>query len=484
MATKIHRATLSKKVVKATGMFGGVQAVSVFCSLVRNKLIALWIGEAGIGLFAMLNAAVDMLATFTQLGTRTSSVRSLAEAHESGNRSLSLIMIKTVRRWAWLLGIAGVIVTLALSPLLSDTIFGNSGTLWPFLLVALVILFNTLQEADKAILQASERLSALARASIWGAVGGTTLTIPIIYFWRMQGVAPAIFSFSIATLIGVVAVRHNNIPSTSAVKLTMSQTALQGKEFIKMGFFLMIAALFTYATSYLFLSLLNNWADINEVGLYQTGQTLTIRYIAFIFTAIGVEYYPRLAKAATHGTKRMQLFMRHETALLLPAMLIVGALMAALAPVVVRLLYSSEFLPAVPMILCALPGIAFRAASWCVAFTLIAAGKARPYLCGEVAGSLLLLTCNILGYRLGGLTGIGISFTIYYFLYFITSALLARRFAGVTLSVNIMANVILTSAIIAAISLSALFGLTAIAIALAVAAVTAGGYFMVRLCFA
>ncbi len=478
------RASLSKKVIKATGMFGGVQIISVFCSLIRNKLIALWIGEAGIGLFAMLNAAVDMLAAVTQLGTRTSSVRSLAEAHESGNHERLLTMIKTVRRWAWILGLTGVAVTLAASPLLSVTIFNNSHTLWPFFIIATVILFNTLQEADKAMLQASEKLPALARASIWGAVGGTVLTIPIIYCWRMQGVAPAILSFSLSTLIGVYITSRNNIPSTGKVTLSFSQAAAKGKEFIKMGFFLMIASLFTYATSYLFLTILNHWADINEVGLYQTGQTLTVRYIAFIFTAIGVEYYPRLAKSFTHGQRRMQIFMRHETAILLPAMLIVGSLMAAFAPFVVRVLYSDEFTPAVPMIVYALPGIAFRAASWCTAFTLIAAGKARPYLCGEIIGSLMLLACNITGYHLGGLAGIGISFSVYYFLYYITTATIARHFVNVSLSLKLVADTILTAAVIAAVGFAAILGYTIIAAGIALIAVSAGCYFIVRLCFA
>lgn len=251
-----------------------------------------------------------------------------------------------------------------------------------------------------------------------------------------------------------------------------------------MGFFIMLASLFTYASSYLFLTVLNLWTGMDEVGLYQTGQTLTVRYIAFIFTAIGVEYYPRLAKASTHGASRMQIFMRHETALLLPAMLVVGALMAAFAPLCVKLLYSAQFLDAVPMILCALPGIAFRAASWCVAFSLIAAGKARPYLFGEVTGSLLLLVCNLIGYKTGGLTGIGVSFTIYYFLYFITSMLLAKRFAGVTLSHKIFLNVILTAMAIAIVSLSALGGLTVVAAISGVIAAGVGLYFIVRLCLA
>ena len=35
---------LSAKVLKAMGLFGGVQGVGILCSVVRVKLVALWLG--------------------------------------------------------------------------------------------------------------------------------------------------------------------------------------------------------------------------------------------------------------------------------------------------------------------------------------------------------------------------------------------------------------------------------------------------------
>ncbi len=37
----------TSKVLKALGVFGSVQVVTILCSVIRTKLVALWIGPAG-----------------------------------------------------------------------------------------------------------------------------------------------------------------------------------------------------------------------------------------------------------------------------------------------------------------------------------------------------------------------------------------------------------------------------------------------------
>ena len=58
-------------VLKAMGLFGGLQVLGIVSSIVRSKLVALWIGPAGVGLFGLYNAALDMLASATQLNLRS-----------------------------------------------------------------------------------------------------------------------------------------------------------------------------------------------------------------------------------------------------------------------------------------------------------------------------------------------------------------------------------------------------------------------------
>lgn len=73
-----ERNSISRMAMKAMGIFGGVQMIGIICSIVRTKLVALWIGPVGVGLFGLFNQALDMLNTATNLGIRQSSVRDIS----------------------------------------------------------------------------------------------------------------------------------------------------------------------------------------------------------------------------------------------------------------------------------------------------------------------------------------------------------------------------------------------------------------------
>ena len=58
---KAGDSNISRTIVKAMGVFGSIQVFNILCSVIRTKLVALWIGPAGMGLFAIFNSAVDMI---------------------------------------------------------------------------------------------------------------------------------------------------------------------------------------------------------------------------------------------------------------------------------------------------------------------------------------------------------------------------------------------------------------------------------------
>ena len=63
------------QVLKYTGIFGGVQGLNVIVSLVRNKLAALLLGPAGMGLVSLFNSTVAFISQATGFGISMSAVR-------------------------------------------------------------------------------------------------------------------------------------------------------------------------------------------------------------------------------------------------------------------------------------------------------------------------------------------------------------------------------------------------------------------------
>lgn len=64
-----------RTIVKATGLFGGTQVFTILCSIIKTKLVAIWLGAEGVGIIGLYNNTVEMISSLTRLGIGTSSVR-------------------------------------------------------------------------------------------------------------------------------------------------------------------------------------------------------------------------------------------------------------------------------------------------------------------------------------------------------------------------------------------------------------------------
>ena len=159
--------SISRMAMKAMGLFGGVQIAGILCSIIRTKLVAMWIGPVGVGLFGLFNNALEMISTGTNLGIRSSSVRDISQALTGRNPELVSRMVTVVRKWSMWLGLAGALVTLTLAPLLSQLTFGDSTHIWGFVALSVAVLLQALTNGEYAILQGTARLKRLASVTLW-----------------------------------------------------------------------------------------------------------------------------------------------------------------------------------------------------------------------------------------------------------------------------------------------------------------------------
>ena len=129
-----------------------------------------------------------------------------------------------------------------------------------------------------------------------------------------------------------------------------------------------------------------------------------------------MEYYPRLARV--HGSRmRMRAFVSQEINISVLVLMPIVALFVLLREFMVSVLYSGEFNVIVHYISWAIVGTFFRAYSWCMAFVVLAKGDGKMYLTMETASAVFGFILNVLFYHYWGLTGLGVSNIVWYFLY-------------------------------------------------------------------
>ena len=404
-----------RDILKTTSLFSGVQILGVLISIAKSKLAAILIGPAGIGIVGVLNSTLNVIIGFSKLGLDVSAVKEIA-ALKGHDEAKVVKIINVLRRLCWITGILGALITIVLSSWLSQLAFGNTSHTVSFMLLSLAVLFNQLTVGNLAILQGLRKLKKLAKASLWGSFGGLLVIVPLYFYYGISGIVPAIISISILTYFFSWFFSKKQI--VKHPKLSLKDTLNQGKSMVKLGFVLSLGSLATIITIYGIQIFITNKGGIDEVGFYNAAFIIINAYVGVIFTAMSKDYFPRLSSVVNEqDTMQKVVNQQAYVAVLLLTPIIV--IFLAFIPTIISLLFSKEFMPIIGILTFGILATLFKAVSWSMGFILIAKGDSKLYITTEVGFNLLLLLMSVFGYVYGGLTGVGISYLVYYMIYLV-----------------------------------------------------------------
>ncbi|MBN2394280.1 MAG: O-antigen translocase [Anaerolineae bacterium] len=411
-------------IFKATSLFGGVQVFNILISIVRSKIIALLLGPAGVGIAGLLTGTTTLVGGLTNFGLRTSAVKDVAAANASGDPERVATIAVVLRRWVWITGLLGVVITAGLSPWLSQLNFGNREFTLAIVWISVTLLFAQISAGQMVILQGLQKLQYLAQANVAAMVLVLLVSVPLYYFWRTDGIVPVIILSSLLSL--ALSWYFARKVQLQKVDVSWRTTLVEGKSMLRMGLMLSLGGLITTATTYVLNIFISNRGGVDQVGLYKAGAALITTYVGMIFAAMDTDYYPRLASVAhDNGLARNLINQQAEIAILILAP-ILNVFLVAINWIVI-LLYSRDFVAVNGMIHWSALGMYFKAVSWAIGYILLAKGASKLYFWNEVAANCYILGFNVAGYALAGLDGLGISFLAAYMLYLVQVYIVARR---------------------------------------------------------
>ena len=397
-------------VMKSTGLLGGVQAFYILMSVVRNKLTAMLIGTAGIGLADLYCRSMELLGNTTNFGIAFSAVRRLSSLYEEGDPRAMAYYVRLVRTWTFLTALFGALVCIAFSPLLSQLTTDSYDSIGSFCLLAPAVAFTTLAGGEIAILKGMRRLKHLALVSAAGALATVLLTIPLYATLGMKGILPVIVATTATTFL--LNLRASTRLFPYRISPLRKHFLRQGGKMLRLGSAYIAAGIIGSATELLIRTIIVD-ADqrYHSAGLYAAGLTLTVSYARLIFVAMDADYFPRLSAAMkdqerTNTTNNQQIDVL--VLLMAPFLMIFAICLNWIVP----LLYTSKFLGVIPMVLCALPYMFFKAIYSPIAYLPLAAGRSRLYLCAELMYYVAFALAVVTGFKMGGLAGAGIGLSV------------------------------------------------------------------------
>ncbi len=415
------------QILKSSALIGASSVVYLAFAAVRNKVISLVLGPAGIGLVGVYTAIAEVAKSVAGMGLSNSGVRQIAEAVASGDRPRVAQTIITLRRVALVLAALGVLLLVALSGPVARFSFGDRSQAHSVALLSLVVFFGAMSGAQCAVIQGMRRIGDLARTTILGSVCGTVLSIPLVLLLGARGVVP--FLVTVAGVGVGISWWYARRVQVERVVLGWRQVANEARALLQLGLVFMITGLTEMSVAYLVRVIILRHAGVEAAGFYQAAWTLAGLYAGFILQAMTADFYPRLtATAHDHAACNRLVNEQAEIALLLagPGILIT----LTLAPWVIHLFYSGRFGPAIELLRWNCLGMLLRVASWPMSFILLAKGARATFLVTELLANLLYLGL-VWFYLVGfGLVGVGMAFLGLYLFYWLLVFGVVRRLTG------------------------------------------------------
>ena len=393
-----------RSILKGTSVFGGVQVFNILVSAVRLKFVAVLLGPAGMGVAGLFNTASLTIQQFSSLGLNLSLVKEVGRAKEDEGR---LADVLTAARPLMLLSACiGALVCLLFPGLLSSVTFGSSSFTGAFRLLSAAVFFSIAGGALMSVLQGLHAVRPLSKASVVGSVVGLAVGVPLYWLLGTSGIVPAMVVLSLSTCLWYFLSLRRVLTTRSAVFSREVHLPIL-KRILAMGVILMSNDLFRNLVNYIVYVFLRARGGTDEVGFFTSCSTMTSQYSAIVFTAMAMDYLPRLSAVAADNRRMCAVVNRQiEVVGLLIAPIVCAVVF--LAPWVMEIFQTKAFIRAVPLLRLLAAAVTVRALMYPLGYIVFAKDNRRLFFWMESVGAnLLTLALSCSGYILFGLDGLG-----------------------------------------------------------------------------
>ena len=404
-----------RTILRSSSIIGGAQVVNILASLVRMKASAVLLGPAGVGLVGLYGNLIQTAAAVASLGIGTVGTRQIAAADAEGGECA---VGRTRRTLFWstlLLALVGGGVFWLLSGSIAAVVLSDPQRTGDVGWLALGVALAVAAGSQGALLTGLRRLGDLARINIAAGVLGAASGVLILWVWGAQGLIAMVLTAPVLTyLLGHVYVARLGPPAGPRPRL--ADMLREGGAMAQLGVAFMLSGLVNVLSNLAVRTLVQRDLGPEALGQFQASWAIGMTYLGFVLGAMGTDYYPRLtASIADPATVARLVNEQTEVALLLCAPALLA--MLGLSPLVIRLLYTADFGPAVEILRWQLLGDVLKVMSWPLGFVLLAQGAGKTFIVTETLGIGIFVAGAWIGLPLAGVTATGIAFLAMYIAY-------------------------------------------------------------------
>ncbi len=405
---------ISSNFLKVSISSGFATLIKILASFFVNKLMAVYIGPAGIALAGQLNNFLGVITPFSVAGLNIGITKYVSEYNETD----------VVRRNQVIIYSGRLMLICSISFGLFISIFCKSISLWLFNSVkynnVILILGACLPLIASniwalAIINGLKEYKKFNLINIIINIFGLIVTI----FLSMKfGLVGALFSIittqSIAAIFSLpVLLKHLNPWKLKIYNYDYKVLKLMLK-YILMS---IITALTIPVVQLFIRKFITTRLSIDEAGYWESLNRISSIHLLLITTTLATYVLPRLSELQDKIQIKKEI--THIIKIVTPLVLLSSVFIFLFRSYIIEWLFTSSFRNAEPLFGMQLVGDFFKILSWIFGMFFLAKAKVLIYVTGEILFSVALYFFTIVFVNTWGLVGVTYSYAFLYICYFI-----------------------------------------------------------------
>ena len=395
--------------------------IKLIAGFVINKVIALYVGPAGLAIVGQLQSFTSIITTFSNGAISSGIVKYTAEYQDIEEKkkifssSIVISLICSLIISIFLFGFSDYLSELILKDIQYSSVFIIFGaTIFLFALnMVLISILNGQKEIKKYVL-----------VNIAGSIFSLVFTSILIMQLNLMGALYAmVLNQSVMFFVTLAFVIKSSWFKLEYFKQGLDKESLS--KLSKYSLMAIVSALTVPVSHLIIREYIGENLGWDSAGYWQGIWYISTMYLMLVTTTLGVYYLPRLSEIQDNKELRKEIFSGYK--IIMPIVILASLIIFLLKEYVILIAFSKDFMPMMELFAWQLIGDVIKIASWLLAYLMLAKAMTKVFIYTEVLFSALFVGLSILFVDKFGLVGITYAYALNYLLYLFMMIFIFRK---------------------------------------------------------
>ena len=413
---------LKADIVKVFSLTSISTLVKMCTGLVSVKIVASIIGPAGVALVGQLNNFSTIALSLATGGINSGITKYIAEYKSDASKVKQYLA--TAFRITVVCSLLVGLVLLLLCKQLSSLIMMTPQYWYVFAIFGITITFYGLNNMLVSVVNGYKQFNKYVKVNVVSSIFGVAFTVALVLALGLPGALISAVTFqSLMIFVSVLMLRKLEWLRKDWLVGKFKRTI--ASQYFRYALMTLLSAFLVPISQMLLRGYVISEISITEAGWWEGMNRISNMYLMVITSSFSVYYLPRLSEISDRIELRHEIFKCYKV--IVPLLLAGFTVNYFLRFLIVKLLFTHEFMPMTQLFIWQMAGDFFKICSWLLAFLMVAKSMTKAYISTEI---IFTLSYILLGYtfiRLDGIVGLCQAYLTNYVLYLVVLTFMFRK---------------------------------------------------------